>query len=76
MVFVPINDVNRWIQKQHSHLKFTDDLKRCEFCGRAFLTRDELLFHQEGCQDRIRVLYPKRKQIPTEQEELGRWLNL
>lgn len=75
MAFVPLNRVKEYVAKDMSCYVFTDDLKICEYCGRKFLSNSELLFHMAGCVDRIRVLYPKRKEKAETQEELGKWLN-
>jgi hypothetical protein len=67
---IPLKDIAK------SHYVFTDDMRFCPYCFRKFVTNAELLFHLEGCKERQYKLYPQRKKQPTEQEELGRWLNL
>lgn len=69
--YIPLKDLSK------SCYVFTDDLRECSYCGRKFLSNEELLFHMEGCITRQRTLYPnKKKDITTNQLELGRWLPL
>lgn len=73
-MFVGSKEVVKMIRENGSVYVFTDDLKFCEYCGRKFLTREELLFHLDGCKERMVKLYPNRKKIVDTQKELWEWL--
>lgn len=74
MEFIASKDPQYYHKNNGSMYVFTDDMKYCQYCGRKFMTNNELLFHLEGCQKRQCVLYPKKRKPEATQTEIYKWL--